>query len=455
MISIIMSMFIDRLDEKRILDEIYSSKKAELVLLYGRRRVGKSRLLVESIKDEKALYLLADLSENILDIFALQIKEQFVRFSTWDDFFEYFLKSKYRILVIDEFQYLYDVNHAWPSILQRWWERFKDTDKKIILSGSIISAIYKIALGYGSALYGRKTREIEIFPFRCNALPLFLPKYGTEDVLKSYFILGGIPRYIEEFDSHLSFNDNIKKNMLDKTSFLYNEPINLLFEEFRDFTPYTSIILAITEGKNRFNEISEYSRIATNKLSKYITVLERVKILAKDVPITEKKLKSKSTHYVIQDNFYHFWFRFIFKNKAQVEQGLQEQLFEEMMQGLPAYFGKAFEKYCREYVQQTYEQYPKVGTWWHKDKEIDIVGLHERNKEILFGECKWQEKVDAQKLAQELIEKSEFVNWHNDSRKESFMLFAKSFKKKITSFNGKKITCIDLKDIEKRMRTEQ
>jgi len=158
MIIIIMSMFINREEEKKILNEIFNSKKAELVLVYGRRRVGKSRLLIEAIKKMNALYFLADASDNILDIMAKQTNEKFVKFSNWDDFFDFILKSKYEIFVIDEFQYLYQVNKAWPTILQRWWEKLKETNKKIILCGSLISTIYRIARGYGSALYGRKTR---------------------------------------------------------------------------------------------------------------------------------------------------------------------------------------------------------------------------------------------------------------------------------------------------------
>jgi len=265
-IIIIMSMFINREIEIEELNEIFSSKKAELVLIYGRRRVGKSKLLIEAIKNKRALYLLADMSENILEILSNQIKDKFAKFSNWEDFFEFILKSDYDIIIIDEFQYLYNINKAWPTILQRWWERLKETNKKIILCGSIISTIYRIAKGYGSALYGRKTKEIEITPLNFFAVRKFLRKYNLKDSIKIYFILGGIPRYLEEIDTDKSFEENIKEKLIRKTSFLYNEVENLLFEEFRNSTPYISILSAISEGNIKFNDISQVSKITTNKL---------------------------------------------------------------------------------------------------------------------------------------------------------------------------------------------
>jgi AAA+ ATPase superfamily predicted ATPase len=259
--------------------EIAKSKRAELVVIYGRRRVGKSRLLVEFAKKKDALYMLADISENILEILSQQVGEEFARFNTWEDFFEFVYKTKHKIIIIDEFQYLYQINKAWPTILQRWWEKIKETDKKIILCGSIISTIYKISMGYGSALYGRKTSEMHISPLKFSFVKDFFPDYDFEQLVEAYSILGGIPRYLEEFDPKLSVNENIKKKILDKTSFLYNEPINLLFEEFRSPASYTSILLAITQGYVKFGEIAEVSKIQSHKLPKYLAVLERVRII--------------------------------------------------------------------------------------------------------------------------------------------------------------------------------
>ena len=439
-----MSMFINRTEERNTLEEIYNSKKAELVLLYGRRRVGKSRLLIESIKDKNAKYLLADASDNILDIFSKQINDEFIKLSNWDDFFEFVLKSKYEIFIIDEFQYLVQVDKSWLTILQRWWEKLKESNKKIILCGSIISSIYKIARGYGSAFYGRKTREMDILPLKFRHISKMLPGYSAEELVKAYCILGGIPRYLEEFDKNESIENNLKNKVFNKNSFLYNEPINLLTEEFRDFSSYLAILLAISEGKTQFNEISDYSHISTNKLPKYISVLERVEIIKKEVPITEEKLKSKNTRYFIKDNFYNFWLTFVMKNKSQIEQGLKELILSSANQHFNAYFGKIFEHICKEIMADKLKAISRIGRWWYKDNEIDIVALNEATQKIYFAECKWKDNVDAEEILSQLKKKAKEVNWNNEKRKEEYLIFAKSFSKKTGE-----AALVDLKEIEK------
>ncbi|MBI5061816.1 MAG: ATP-binding protein, partial [Candidatus Aenigmarchaeota archaeon] len=409
-----MVMFIDREEELEKLMELSRSKKAELALIYGRRRVGKSRLLVEFAKKTGALYMLADVSENILDILSKQVPDEFVRFGNWEDFFEFLYKSKHKIIIIDEFQYLYQVNKAWPTILQRWWEKIKETDKKIILCGSIISTIYKISKGYGSALYGRKTLEMHIAPIEFEFIKGFSPDYTFEQLVEAYSILGGIPRYLEEFDSKISIDENIKRKVLDKTSFLYNEPINLLFEEFRTPAPYISILLAITQGYMKFGEIADVSKIQGHKLPKYLAVLERVQIIEKEIPVTENKIRAKTTSYKIRDNFYRFWFKFLFQKKSMIEQGMKKEVFDSIKKELNSYTGRCFEDICRQFLLKLRPiSFSKIGRWWHKDIEIDLVCLDENKKEALFVECKWSDlkEKDARKILEELKEKSKFVEW--------------------------------------------
>lgn len=443
-------MFIDRIDDLAKLEEIADSNRAELVLFYGRRRVGKSRILIEFARKTKAIYLLADASENILDILAKQVGEEFVRFSNWEDFFEFVYKSKHKIIIIDEFQYLYQINKAWPTILQRWWEKIKDTNKKIILCGSIISTIYKIAMGYGSALYGRKTREIHIAPIKFRFIKEFFPNYSVEQLIEAYSIVGGVPRYLEEFDTKFGIDENIRNKILEKTSFLYNEPTNLLFEEFRTPASYSSIFQAISEGYTKFNEISEVSKIQSHRLPKYLTILERVGLIEKEIPIGDKKVRIKSTRYKIKDNFYNFWFKFIFKNKSMIEQGLQNEVFALIKKDFWSYVGKVFEDVCKELIiEEKLFDVTKIGRWWYKDKEIDIIGLNEKTEETVFCECKWQENVDVERIIKELNEKAKYFRLNDENKNEKFAVFAKSFKNRIVEFEGKKVYCYDLSDIEK------
>lgn len=442
---IIMSMFIDRNEELEKLMDIAQSKKAELVLVYGRRRVGKSRLLTEFARKTNALYFMADISENILDILSKQVPEKFIRFHTWEDFFEYIYMCKEKIIIIDEFQYLYLINKAWPTILQRWWEKLKETDKKIILCGSIISTIYKIAMGYGSALYGRKTMEMQISPLKFKFISGFFPRYTFEQLVEVYSLVGGVPRYLEEFEPTISIDENIKKKIINKTAFLYNEPLNLLFEEFRTPAPYNSILLAITQGYVKFAEIVEVSKIQSFKLPKYLFVLERVGLIEKEVPVTEKKIKGKITRYKIKDNFYRFWFHFVFQNKLLIEQGLQKEVFYAIKKDFNAYVGKSFEDICKEYIIES-GMFPctKIGKWWHKDMEIDIVAINETSKDILYAECKWQEHVDAKKRLEELKKKAACIP-QTKLYRTKYILFAKSFKER---FKEQQVSLLDIHDIE-------
>ena len=444
------SMFIDRKQEINLLNEIYKKEKAELILLYGRRRVGKTRILKEFIKDKNSFYFIADVSADILTTFGSVIKDRFVRFPNWDDFFDFLeMEGKKRVvIVLDEFQYLYKVNKAWPTILQRRWEDLKDTKIMIILCGSIISSIYKMAMGYGSALYGRKTHEIEISPLSFFDAKDFMPKYNPEDFVYIYAILGGIPRYLEEMEDEKKLWENIKDNIISKNCFLYREPLNLFYEEFKNPSVYLSIIHALSEGGKKFNEISTQTDIVTGKLSKYLNVLERVKIIKKIVPITEKKKRTRNTQYILSDNFIKFWFAFIYPNRALIELDEIPSLVKKIKKELNTHVGRAFEEMCKQFlIHEKPVTFTKIGKWWYKDQEIDIVGLNEDKKEISFFECKWKDISYNQslKILKELKEKAGFVKWFNKQRKEHYGVIARKIENK-TDLRKKGFSVYDLED---------
>ena len=429
------SMFIDREREIALLNKIYKQGRAELILLYGRRRIGKTRLLKEFIKDKDSFYFIGDISADILKTFEQVIKERFVKFQNWDDFFDFLtIEGKKRIVVVlDEFQYLYKVEKAWPTILQRRWEDLKDTKIMIILCGSIVSSIYKIAMGYGSALYGRKTHEIEIYPLSFFDSKNFMKKYSMQDFVYIYTITGGIPRYLEEMDDKINIWKNIKENIANKNCFLYREPLNLFYEEFKNPSVYLSIIHSLSEGGKKFNEISTITGISTGKLTKYLNVLERVKIIKKIVPVTENKERTRNTQYRLMDNYIKFWFTFIYPNRAFIELDETTSLISNIKKDLNNFTGHSFEDICSQFlIQKKPVNLTKIGKWWHKSEEIDIVGLNDNKKEIGFFECKWKDLSYNQslKILEELKNKSEYVKWYNSKRKEQFGLFAKKLENK-------------------------
>ena len=429
------SMFVDRKHEIDLLNKIYEKGKAELILLYGRRRVGKTRLLKEFIKDKNSYYFIADISADILTTFERVIKDRFVRFPNWDDFFDFLeMKGEKRVvIVLDEFQYLYKVNKSWPTILQRRWEDLKDTKVMIILCGSIISSIYKMAMGYGSALYGRKTHEIEISPLSFFDAKDFMPKYNLEEFVYIYAILGGIPRYLEEMEDGKKLWENLRDNIINKNCFLYREPLNLFYEEFKNPSVYLSIIHALSEGGKKFNEISTQTGIVTGKLSKYLNVLERVKIIKKIVPITEKRERTRNTQYILSDNFIKFWFAFVYPDRALIELDETHLIVKKIKKELNTFTGQVFEEMCEQFlIRKKPITFTKIGKWWHKDQEIDIVGLNESKKHAVFFECKWKNlSYNASlKILGDLEEKADFVKWYNTQRKEQYGLIAKKIENK-------------------------
>ena len=453
----IIVIMIDRDRELRILKEVYDSPKAELVLLYGRRRVGKSRLLVESIKSRKdAQYFLCDMSNNVLEILAKQVRVQFVRFGSWDDFFEYVIGGPHRIVIIDEFQYLALIDSAWPTILQRWWERLKETDRKVVLCGSILSTIYRISTGYGSALYGRRTRDIHVEPLRFGDVRRFLKGYDMTEVVRAYAVLGGVPRYLEEFNTSHSVRDNIRRHIIDTSSFLHNEPMNLMFEEFKDPSSYISIITAILAGNRRFNEISDCTHISASTLPRYLTVLERIRIIERETPVTETAVKSKKTLYRLSDNLYAFWFTFIHPNLHQFELGLEDAVMESVDKGLDLFVSATFERICQQVVVDAGLIRPtRIGRQWgtmagapkgENTYEIDIMAADANRHKALFGECKWQSNVDAPGQLEILKRKASGIQLKGGKYDVKYTLFARSFRNKIDGI------CFDLKDFERLYR---
>jgi AAA+ ATPase superfamily predicted ATPase len=456
-----MSRFINRKKELAFLEGKYQSEKAELLILYGRRRIGKTDLALKFCEGKNFFYFMGRLEsrEDTLKRLNNLIIEKFQDTSLLNNplsglepIFDYLAEraNKRIIFVFDEFPFLVERFPEIISILQdKWDSKFKNSKGMFILLGSSIGMMERYALDYKSPLYGRRTGQWKLNKFNILHLKEFFPKYSQEELIYVYSSIDSIPGYLSIFDERKKFFENLKEKVLSKGEFLYEEIEILLREELRDPSNYMSIISAIAGGLNSFNEISQKTSLDKSMLSKYLGILESLNVIERLMPITESskdKLKSKNSLYVIKDNFYDFWFKFVYLNKQEIEKG-NNNLIERIKRDFELYISFKFENYCKEFLENLFfEKYHSFGKWWHKDKEIDIVALNEEKKEILFGECKWKDKVNALEILKELEEKSKFVDWNKEKRKESFAIFAKSFSKKIEEFNGKRVYCFDLKD---------
>ncbi|MFA4701120.1 ATP-binding protein [Pyrococcus kukulkanii] len=449
--------FVDRERELKFLEERYRSGRAELIIIYGRRRIGKTALLLHFAKDKPHVYFLATekpYRENLKDFQKLLAEflgdELFgkVQFRDIDELLMAFSErvSDRVILIIDEFPLL--IKHYRPalSLLQKAWDlKLSKTKIMLILCGSSVSAMETDVLGYKSPLYGRRTGQWLLTEILFPYIREFFPRYSGEDLVKVWGVVGGVPEYLLKFNPNEDFDSNVVNNVLSKGAFLYEEAEILLREELREPANYFAILEAIASGRSRFGEIVNATGLDKSLVSKYLSVLQRLGIVKREVPVTSTaKEASKRGLYVIKDNYFAFWFRYVFPNKTYLEAGLAEDVWNSSGEDFNAYLGHVFEELVRNpeiFAKISGFRFTKIGKWWHRREEIDVVALNEREKKALFVEVKWKElgRNDVRRILTELKRKSELVGL--DGWEKEFGVIAKKIK-------GKKIkNTWDLGDI--------
>ena len=432
--------FVDREEELKALKSLQTA-----AIIYGRRRVGKTALIKEFIKDRKAFYFLCQKNkiEAEFERFLNKFNRTFSRYIEAKNFEEFFesIKKEEMIIVLDEFSYWVEKNPEIPSLFQYIIDEILREGKiKIIFCGSLISTMESL-LSYKNPLYGRIKLKIKLEPLKFKFLKEFLPKYSLEDLIKVYSCVGGIPAYLQEFDKDLSVYENLDRLFFNKFGFLYEDAERLLKDELREPEIYFRIIESIASGETTLGKISSKAFVSITNLPKYLRTLKKMRIVKE-----ERSVLGKNKMIKIADNYFRFWIKFVHPFREEIELGI----FSFPEEKFNTYLGEVFEEVCKEFLIETrFFPFTKIGKWWHKDKEIDILALNEKTKEILFCECKWQSRVNAKKIVKELAEKASYVQWHNAERRESFAIFAKSFSKRINEFEGKKVYCFDLRDMKK------
>ena len=456
--------FVDRGEELGFLERKRDSNDAELIIIYGRRRVGKTSLLNKFLEEKKGMYFLGRLEpkEDSLKRLNNLLIESFndtdlLRhpLRKWDDVFEYLAdrsRKERTVLVLDEFPYIVERSPEILSVLQdKWDNRLKGTKVMIVLSGSSVSVMEQYALDQKSPIYGRRTGQWRINKLDPSYLPEFFPAYSIEDQISVYACLDTIPGYLVKFSCEKSVKENIIGSILSKGEFLYEEVSILLREEFRDPSNYSSIISTIAGGTTAHNEIYTRTGMDKSMLSKYLYVLENLGIIEKILPVTQAKkarLKTRGGMYRLKDNFFDYWFTFVYPNASRLELGGAQEVYAASRGEYDKYLSYKFERYITEILPHITTKYTQAGPWWHKEQEIDLVALNPQTKDILFAECKWKNEITPEKTIKELIGKAESVEWNNLQRKEEYALFAKSYTRKITEYEGKKVACYDLSDLE-------
>jgi len=453
-LSSVILNFIDREKEIEALEKTFKSDRAEFYIIYGRRRIGKSELLLHFIKDKPHFYFLA--KEQNLELEFERFKQKFSKkfdiylgSHNWEELFsEIGEKINNRIVIaIDEFSYWIAKDRTIISEFQYLWDEIiKNQDIFLILSGSYMSMMETEVLSYKSPLYGRRTGQILVEPLDISYLKDFFPKYTLKDLVMVYGCLDTVPYYLVHFDPNRDFWENVRDVFLDRTNPLYHDAQIILSYELREPNIYFNIMRAILEGATKLSQIANSARVDITNISKYLNRLTQLLMVRKIWPLTQPK--EKRCLYELTDNYFRFWLTYVFPYQEEIEDS-PEQHIDFINQTYSKFLGKTFERFCIKSLRKIFPgRFNKIGRWWYKEDEIDIVAINDKTKEIMFCECKWQDGVNVKKVLGDLKSKSNEVRWHNKDRKDLFAVFAKSFDRKIEEDN---LLMFDLDDLNREL----
>ncbi|MCL2046027.1 MAG: ATP-binding protein [Oscillospiraceae bacterium] len=443
-------MFIGREAELRTLEKLYLEGSFQMVVLYGRRRVGKTTLISQFLSDKPSIFFTAQevndslnlrqLSRRVYEFFG--IPESAGAFDSWISAFE-FLSEKAKehqfVLAFDEFPYAVNANRALKSILQTAIDHsLKETSLFLILCGSQIGFMENEVLGYKSPLYGRRTAQIKLEGFDYYDSAKMLTGFSDEDKIKLYSCVGGTPHYLAQIKAGETFEDNIKRLFFDTSGYLFNEPLMLLHQELREPAMYNSIISAIAGGASKLNEIATKINENSPKVSKYLQTLVDLHIVQKIYPFGENQQNSRKGIYRIADFCYDFWYRFVFPYKQEIESGSGDLIADTLAfgEGLSTYIGKPpFENICLQYMRRANRKgklpftATAFGSWWGTDPisksqaDFDVVVANRNEKQIILGECKWTGSINISAETEKLHDKKHLLSEYNE---RFFYLFTRT-----------------------------
>ena len=434
-------MFINRQRELAFLQSRKKTRKSELIVIYGKRRVGKTELVKQFFKDIPHVYFLADKTSehDQLKLFsekvALFYKDDFLAsrgFGTWGECFAYLGKKTPMVLAIDEFPYLIESNPAVPSIFQKGWDEHLATGKMfLILLGSSMGMMETEVLGHKSPLFGRRTGQLLIDPLSFVEAHAFFPKLSQQEFMPVFATLGGMPAYLKKFDPRKTFWKNVNEQMLQPEAYLFAEPEFMLREELREPRNYFAILRAMSLGKTRVGEIINETGFDKSLVGKYLSVLHDLRIIRREIPITEKAPeKSKKGLYFLSDPFFRFWFKYVFPNRSFIEEGDSAYVLKHKIKpDFDIFVSQVFEDVCRDLVRSGAvgkRKYSRVGRWWTKNAEIDVGAIDDESSAMLFGEAKWSTRKVGIDVLEDLQRNAALVDWNDKNRHEEFALFSRN-----------------------------
>ena len=406
-------MFAGRRNELKKLDMMFNSGKFECVIIHGRRRSGKTALLREFMAGKKTIFFSAQETsshENLrnmihcIEMFPYANMDTQQNPATFEDVFECLnglARSERVLFIIDEYQFLVASKHDISGfICEQIDKRLINSKLMLIICGSSEPVMENETLGYGSPFHGRRTAQIMLSPFTFFETKQLYTDFSPYDIAVVYGLTGGVPKYLEYMDSDLSIEDNIRRNFFDTSSFLFEEPANILQREIRDPAYYNAIMRAIATGLKKNSEISSAVGLETSACTAYLKNLMSLGFVGKYTPVAEKA--GKKTVYEIEDNLFRFWYRFVYGNMSLIQSGMADRIWRSVALEMPSYMSKVFEDICRQWLRQQNTagrlpvKFVEIGRWWgvdpvwKTDAAVPIVAYADDDHAI-FADCDWSE----------------------------------------------------------------
>lgn len=443
-----MAGFVGRKRELAALGQHFDTGRFEMVVVYGRRRLGKTMLLAEFARGKRCLFFtaqeksdainLAEFSRAIAEFFAMPL----ATFGTWGDALSFIAgrtldSGEPLLLVMDEFPYAAKANPSLPSILQATIDhKMLGTNITLVLCGSNQGFMESEVLGQKSPLYGRRTAQIELKPFDCFDASLMLPGRSPQEAVRYYATFGGTPYYLAQVHLGETYEQNVARLLFDPFGLLFEEPQMLLRQELNEPALYTSILDAIASGATRPRQISDRSGVSPSSVSKYLQTLESLGIVERKIPFGENPVRSRKGLYRIRDPFYAFWYRFVSPYTGAIETGSGEMTASQVAvgQALETYVGDRFEDVCLQWVERQNVKgklgfmATTFGKWWGTDSiareraDVDVVVADASRAHMLLGECKWRNDFDETKAVRLLAQRADAFA---GEASRSYVLFTK------------------------------
>lgn len=406
--------FYNRQRELQTLSDAYTSGRAELVIVYGRRGVGKSTLLAHFFADKPHIYYRATRRTLPLQLETLTamareaypdqfIGQPFASIPVFLGFLAHQARSRPDepvVAILDEVPYLADVDRGLLTTIQNWWDEHKHLPNlKLFLCGSYVSFMEREVLGANAPLYNRRTGALKLEPFDYAEAALFFPAYFPRERIEAYAVLGGMPSYLEQFDPTRGLYDNLRSTALRRNTFLNQEPEWLLLEDLRTDVLYGSILRAIAHGQRRPSDIARaIGKQSAQDISWHLQSLIELNLIRREVPLTEAdRVVSRNSLYFLADNYLAFWYRYVDPNRSLIAQGLESRVLDQIERTLHEFVARPpFEEVCRQFLWRAYAagripadlRFNALGTWWDANHEIDVIA-REGNVTTLAGSCKW------------------------------------------------------------------